>query len=167
MKSTLVIYDVNRDDEKLILELEDNFSLFSATPMVRDCVGCFGCWVKTPAKCVIKDRCNMMPKLISHSEEVIIITPILYGGYSKNIKAVLDRSIGYVLPYFRIVKGEMHHQLRYKKSLSLRVFFYGECDAKEKEIAYNLVRANAVNLGADSYSTLFCDNMDSIRKAMQ
>ena len=48
-----------------------------------------------------------------------------YGGYSQSIKAVLDRSIGYLLPYFRLVGGAMHHQMRCDNPFALDVHFYG------------------------------------------
>lgn len=166
MKHSLVIYDVDTKEEDILSELDDNIILFSASPMVKDCIGCFGCWVKTPGECIIKERCSVIPRYMSQSEKVIVISPILYGGYSKNIKAIFDRSIGYVLPYFRIMNGEMHHQLRYENPFALSVYFYGECDDEEKLIASNLVKANAVNLGATDYQVQFFDCVDSIRKAM-
>ncbi len=166
MSKDLIVYDVDTKEEDVLSVFGDGYTLFSATPIVKDCVGCFGCWVRSPGECVIKDRCSVIPGLISKSDELIIISPIVYGGYSVKIKAVLDRSIGYVLPYFRMIDGEMHHQLRYDNhQFKLTVYFYGECDEEEKEIASNLVKANAVNLGAANYEILFFDRYDSIRKA--
>lgn len=166
MKRCLVIYDVDRNEENLLSVFGENYTLFSASPVVKNCVGCFGCWVRTPGECVIKERCSVIPRYMSESNEVIIISPILYGGYSRRIKAVLDRSIGYVLPYFQTVNGEMHHQMRYNNPFKLTVYFYGECDEEEKEIACKLVKANEINLGAGDHRVLFFDNWDSIRKAL-
>ena len=41
----------------------------------------------------------------------------------------------------------MHHKRRYKNTVDLRVFFYGEnITAKEQQIARDLVEANAINM---------------------
>lgn len=160
----LFIYEADEHNEDIFLGMSDGNFWFSALPPVKSCIGCFGCWIKTPGRCVLKDRCSVIPGYVARSSEVIIITPIVYGGYSPNIKAVLDRSIGYVLPYFRIVDSEMHHKIRYQNPFKLSVYFYGACDQEEKEIAGRLVKANAVNLGAGSYDIRFYDTIDSIRK---
>lgn len=162
MKKRLIIYDIADMDEKEFLKANQDDFLFSAAPTVKHCIGCFGCWVKTPGKCVIKDRCDVIPSYMAQSDEVIIISPIMYGGYSQNIKAVMDRSIGYLLPYFRIVNGEMHHQMRHKKSILFRVHFYGKCDKNERDIAERLVKANAINFGVSSHSVDFHESIDSI-----
>lgn len=160
----LLIYDIDEKSENIFSSVNSNDFLFSASPPVKSCIGCFGCWIKTPGECVQKDRCNVIPDYISKSSEVIVITPMFYGGYSPNIKAVFDRSIGYILPYFRIVNGEMHHQMRYEHSFKFSVYFYGKCDNDEKNIAKRLVKENAVNFGVDSYEVHFYDSVDLIGK---
>lgn len=150
----LIIYDTKLPDR---FHPQEGDCLFCADSSVHHCMGCFGCWVKTPGQCVIKDSASDLPRLITESREVSIISPILYGGFSKNIKSALDRSIGYILPYFRIIDGEMHHQLRASYSFKLTVCFYGLCGEKEKELAKKLVKANAVNFGAQSQEVFFFD----------
>ena len=159
MSERLIIYDAG--DAKLNGRKGD--VLLCACPMVKPCRGCFSCWLKTPGKCIIKDRCPDMAPLIAKCDELIIISPVLYGGYSENIKAIVDRSIPYVLPYFRIVSGEMHHKMRYKNNYKLTVCFYGECDDEEKQIAKSLVRANVMNLGAKTYEVKFFDGLEKLR----
>lgn len=162
MSKRLIIYDIANFDEKRFLKEHSDDLLFSASPMVKHCIGCFGCWVKTPGKCVIKDRCGVMPSYMAQSEEIMIISPMLYGGYSQNIKAIMDRSIGYVLPFFQIVNGEMNHRMRYQNPFRLRVHFYGSCNQAERETAKQLVGANAVNLGAGSHSVDFYASFEPI-----
>lgn len=140
--------------------------LFSASPQVRHCIGCFGCWIKTPGRCVIQNRCTALPSYLAQSNQVDIISPIVYGGYSPKVKAVLDRSIGYLLPYFRIVSHEMHHQMRHQNPFALNVCFYGKCSHGEKRIAERLVKANAINLGAGSNSTNFYKSVDEIAEVL-
>ena len=62
------------------------------------CQGCFGCWTKHPAECFMKDKLRQVCRIIGQSDEVVIITKNLYGGYSAAVKNVLDRSIGTSTP---------------------------------------------------------------------
>ena len=160
--SRLIIYDIPNET----LTAKNNDILFSANPIVKPCMGCFGCWVKTSGRCVINDRCSDIPSHIAKCDEMILISPVLFGGYSESIKAVIDRSIPYVLPYFRIVGGEMHHKMRYKHSFKLTVCFYGECDSEERQIAERLVRANAMNFGAKSCEVRFFDGIEELRSEL-
>lgn len=157
--SRLIIYDIQNETPKA----ENGDILFFANPIVKPCMGCFGCWTKTPGRCVINDRCRDIPSYIAKCDELILISPILFGGYSENIKAVIDRFIPYVLPYFRIVDGKMHHKMRYKHSFDLTVLFYGKCDSEEKQIAESLVNANAVNFGAKNCKVKFFDNVEELK----
>lgn len=160
--SRLIIYDIPNE----ILSTKKDDILFSANPIVKPCMGCFGCWIKTPGRCVISDRCSDIPLFISKCDEMILISPIIFGCYSESIKAVIDRSIPYILPYLRIVGGEMHHKMRYKHSFKLTVLFYGKCDMEERQIAESLVRANSVNFGAKSYEVRFFDGIEKLRSAI-
>lgn len=160
--SRLIIYDIPNET----LTAKNYDVLFSANPIVKPCMGCFGCWIKTPGRCVISDRCSDIPSYIAKCDEMIIISPVLFGGYSESIKAVIDRSIPYVLPYFRIVGGEMHHKIRYKHSFKLTVLFYGKCDLEERQIAESLVHANSMNFGAKNYEVKFFDGIEELRNAI-
>lgn len=160
--SRLIIYDIQNET----LTAKNDDIMFCANPIVKACMGCFGCWVKTPGRCVISDRCSDIPSYMAKCDEMILISPILFGSYSESIKAVIDRSIPYVLPYFRIVGGEMHHKMRYKHSFKLKLLFYGECDVEERQIAESLVRANSVNFGAKNCEVKFFDVIEELRSAI-
>ncbi len=156
-----IIYDI--PDVELS---NDRDIFFNADPYVIPCVGCFGCWIKTPGKCVIADRAQITPECLAECDEFVIISPIYCGGYSYKVKAVIDRSIGYLMPYLRIVQGGMHHKMRYKNSFKLTVCFYGECDAEEEEIARAVTAGNAVNFGANNYETLFFETAEEAKEAV-
>ena len=47
--------------EKLIIEILDNQGWQVETFELRNkklatCIGCFGCWIKTPGECILKDE---------------------------------------------------------------------------------------------------------------
>jgi hypothetical protein len=88
---------------------------------------------------------------------------MVFGGFSPPVKAVLDRSIGHILPFFHVINNETHHASRSKNKFSLRYIFYGadmaDCD---KETAVKLTAANALNLSAEKHSVEFYQSVDLI-----
>ena len=81
--------------------------------------------------------------------------------YSPFIKNILDRSIPYLLPFFKIKNKEMHHTVRYKKKFYFDVYFYGEnISDEEKKIAKNIVKANCINLNVVNFNISFLENFN-------
>jgi len=168
MRKKLILHNLAREDAESLLPPESpEYSVFAATPSLHHCVGCFGCWLKTPGKCVIKDRGSDFGALMPLHDEIIVISRMVFGGLSPDVKAVLDRSIGFILPFFRIVNGEMHHTRRYEKSPDLRYILYGpDINDREKETAQKLVACNALNFGAENYSVSFHSTIQEIKEAL-
>ncbi len=169
MNRRLIIYDAgqNKDFKNTIKTHRKKGEVwFSVSPTVKFCVGCFNCWTKTPGKCIISDRCQYLPAYVALCSEVVIISPVLYGCYSPEVKAVIDRMIPYILPYFRIVNGNMHHKPRYENSFKLSVYFYGCNDDREKLTAKKLVEANMLNFNAKSAEVKFYNNISEIEKVL-
>jgi len=116
---------------------------------IEYCTGCFGCWVQTPGECVIKDFEENVVRDMVHSDLIIYLTPIMFGGYSSILKKALDRQIGRVLPYFTKINGEVHHSKRYEKQQSLlSIGLLDKRDAEKEEIFKTLVARNAINMWA-------------------
>jgi multimeric flavodoxin WrbA len=99
---------------------------------LKSCIGCFGCWIKTPGKCVIKDLINDINKEYLISDFVIYLTPVIFGQYSSNIKNVIDRSQPYVLPFFKKINGTTKHPLRYERGPKEIIIAYSD-DITEDE----------------------------------
>lgn len=153
----LLIHDMEKNQfETIFPNLNEDITVISNNNSIRSCIGCFGCWIKTPGECVIQDDFKNMGEMTASCDEVIIISKCYYGSYSPFIKNVLDRSISYVLPFFVIRNGEIHHKSRYKNKIDFKVYFYSEdISEEEKEVAKELVIANGINLNTHSPSTLF------------
>lgn len=79
------------------------------------CIGCFGCWVKTPGECVIKDENRDIAADIIQSDLLIYVSPVVFGSYSSELKRMMDHLIPLVTPFFKRVDGEVHHQPRYNR----------------------------------------------------
>ena len=114
---------------------------------IADCKGCFHCWVKTPGTCIIDDFSRAITKLFANADLVVFITPLVYGGYSSEMKKALDRIIPFISPYFTAIKGETHHKKRYKKSPALIGIGVTDLDNPEQESTFRkLVLRNSINM---------------------
>lgn len=82
---------------------------------IKPCKGCFNCWVKTPGECIIKDDSQEICKIIINSDLVVILTPVVFGGYSGTMKKMIDKIIPLILPFFGKYFSETHHIPRYDK----------------------------------------------------
>ena len=123
----------------------------------RGCCGCFSCWLKTPGVCAQRDGLRYMGRTLGQCDELVVVSRCVFGGYSPVVKKVFDRSIAYVQPFFEMRQGMMHHRRRYANSISMSVFFYGDCGEEEKSTAKRLVQANAVNLFANVREVRFLE----------
>jgi len=176
----VVIHDMNKEEfqkiyEKLKVEViekkikksknwiennEEEVKIISDENKIKNCTGCFCCWVKNPGRCILKDEYENLAELYSKAEKIIIISKCCYGTYSPFVKNVLDRSIPYLLPFFKLKNNEMHHTIRYKKKLFLEVYFYGkDLTELEKNIAEKTVKANCINLNVKKFNVSFLGNI--------
>jgi len=91
--------------EIIVDVLEDNGcdidSLILHEIEIASCLGCFGCWVKTPGICVINDEGRDIAKAVIQSNLIIFLTPVIFGGYSSELKKALDRLILILLLFLR------------------------------------------------------------------
>lgn len=113
------------------------------------CVGCFGCWLKTPGECVFKDISREINKAYIGSDIAVFVSPLKYGCYTTAIRRTLDRMVPNVLPFFKTVNGELHHAPRYKNYPGFVTLGYREnITTEEEETFRNLTHANAINFQA-------------------
>lgn len=141
----LIITDI----KDLALRVKGEHKIISPGEKIKHCIGCFGCWIKTPGECVIKDAFSRTGSDMGKCDELIMISECLYGGFSSFVKKVQDRAISYVRGDFDIVNGEMRHRRRYKNRIKITAYFYGDDITEEEKItAENIVRANAKNFYA-------------------
>ena len=107
-----------------------------------------------------------MGKRLSEVSEFILISKATFGSYSSAVKNVLDRSISYVLPFFEIRNGEMHHGELYFNDMKISAVFYGNMTDVEKKTAENLVKANAVNLNTKLGNVHFVNAMEAVEEVL-
>ena len=133
----------------------------------RPCIGCFGCWLKSPGTCLFNDDpANELCAKEVNCDAVILLSEVTYGGYSADIKAFLDRTISNILPYFEIYRQEMHHKKRYARFPNLFSIGYGDWTEEEKTIFTELNKRNAWNMQCVNYGVVTVkDNRELLEAA--
>ena len=66
------------DKQLNLAPLSDDVAYFNLASMkIANCIGCFGCWVKTPGKCVLRDDAVKVYPIIAKSDNVIYVSKII------------------------------------------------------------------------------------------
>jgi len=119
---------------------------------IANCIGCFGCWVKTPGTCVINDAGRETTRKYIQSDLAVWLTPVTFGGYSSELKKALDRIIPILLPYFQSYHGQIHHKLRYEKYPKLLVIGVQEPGVNYEESFTALAERNSLNFRPPAFA---------------
>jgi multimeric flavodoxin WrbA len=151
--------DIERIYSSIIEELESKGfeieTILLQNVNAAPCQGCFDCWIKTPGECRTDDDGREIAKKMVQSNLIIHFTPITFGGYSSELKKVIDRFIPTILPFFSKREGETHHQYRYENRASIiAIGFLNEPDEEQELTFKELVYRNSLNMGAPIHEAL-------------
>lgn len=80
---------------------------------IGPCAGDFYCWVRNPGVCNTNDDNRLLAAKFMQARLVIMLTPVTFGGFSSQLKRLMDHLIQNVSPHFTTLHGETHHQKRY------------------------------------------------------
>lgn len=122
---------------------------------IGSCIGCFGCWTKTPGKCVIRDDATNVYPLIATCTSLIIVSAIKFGTYDTIMKTMLERTLPTQQAFLRIHKNETHHVQRHVNMKKAIIIAYGCISQKEKDLFTRLVQRNAHNFMYSSFRIIF------------
>lgn len=107
--------EINRLTAALRAEDHEVTQVQLRTLNIKDCIGCYNCWLKTPGRCVIQDDMESVLRAYVQSDKVILATPVLIGFVSPLIKRISDRSLPLIHPYLKLEGDRMRHVSRYEK----------------------------------------------------
>ena len=147
-------------DRPLSLDLGDRADVVSfdlSHMKIAPCVGCFGCWTKTPGKCVIRDDAVKVYPVLAGSDTALYVSRVRYGGYDLVMKTMLERAIPVQQAFIRLLDGETHHVQRAVVPKKATILAYGARDREEEELFRRLVARNAKNMSFQSYEIRFTD----------
>ena len=145
-------------DRPLSLDLGEKRGLvcFDLSQMkIAPCVGCFGCWTKTPGRCVIRDDAVKIYPRLAESDTVLYVSRVRYGGYDAPVKTMLERAIPVQQAFIRLLDGETHHVQRSVVPKRAVIVAYGARDREEENLFRRLVDRNAKNMSFQSYEIRF------------
>jgi multimeric flavodoxin WrbA len=101
---------------------------------LRYCIGCFGCWVKTPGECVAQDGSQYVCRAAITSDFTLWAAPLHMGFPSAPLKMAIDKMIPLVHPYIILDQGEAHHLRRYQRYPRLGLLLEPELDTDETDL---------------------------------
>ncbi|MCI5140201.1 MAG: flavodoxin family protein [Candidatus Electrothrix sp. ATG1] len=129
---------------------------------LNPCIGCFHCFIKTPGRCLHSDAGADILQAILHCDEVFFFTPVVFGGYSSELKKMVDRFLPLALPFFHKVHGETHHPPRYTAfPRFVGIGVQSRPQKKQADCFKILVGRNAVNFYPSSYAAEVVDSTAS------
>ena len=131
------------------------------------CVGCFGCWIKTPGRCVIRDDAPAVYPLIARSTRLLVVSRLLLGCYDLPMKRLMERSLPNQQAFIRLHHGETHHVQRAVLPKRLTVVAYGAQDQQEKEIFSRWLERNGRNTMADDPHIYFAETPEEAEAMAQ
>jgi len=85
------------------------------TKTVKNCIGCYTCWTKTPGRCIHRDDMadELFPKFLD-ADIAVLATPLYHFTMNAAMKAFIERTLPVLEPYLRHKGQTTHHPLRGK-----------------------------------------------------
>ncbi len=113
------------------------------------CAGDFYCWIRSPGVCNTDDDNRIIAEQVMQSDLVILLTPVTFGGFSSQLKRIMDHLIQNISPFFTTINGEIHHQKRYERYPNLLVIgWMAEPNAQAESIFRHLTHRMSINMNA-------------------
>ncbi|HAP42479.1 MAG: hypothetical protein A2087_02815 [Spirochaetes bacterium GWD1_61_31] len=156
--STILIYDSGDSGAGRVRQLLERAAGAASEPLtvldaselkLKACIGCFGCWIKSPGICVLKDDGgpDYLRRLVA-ADRVVFASAVRWGSYGSGVKYCADRMLPLLHPYFRRVYGRMHHRLRYGRYPRSLAVGFGAANAAEADCFRDYTGAQRDNLAS-------------------
>lgn len=82
---------------------------------LKDCIGCYNCWLKTPGICIWKDDMSNLFSDLLKTDVVVIASPVKMSFISAHAKRFIDRQLPLIHPYLKMNGDRMGHLRRYTR----------------------------------------------------
>lgn len=134
---------------------------------IRSCTGCFRCWTTTPGICtgVKDDDAEEITKKVIKCDLLVFLTPLTFGGYSSELKKMIERFLGLLQPGTTVINGETHHLKRYEKYPSiLAIAITEKIDDAEAQIFKTLGYRHSLNFFPPKHRAGVFQTDDDLKK---
>lgn len=74
---------------------------------IKPCYACGGCTYKTYGKCIVRDDMDQIVPLLMKGDIIFYTSPIVWGGFSYNIKKVIDKMALTGSRFYKVKNGEL------------------------------------------------------------
>jgi NAD(P)H-dependent FMN reductase len=83
---------------------------------IKNCIGCYTCWTKTPGTCIHKDEMtsDLFPKWLE-ADLCIYATPLYNYAVTAALKTFMERTLPSCMPFFETHAGRMFHPARLRR----------------------------------------------------
>lgn len=130
---------------------------------LRPCLGCFGCWDKTPGRCCIRDDMAGVLESLLWAEVTVWSFPLYYYSVPGPLKTLIDRQLPLCLPFMSAGAAGGGHPERYDRS-GQRTVVISTCGFYTAEGNYDGVKSLFDHLcGEGNYTPLFCGQGELFR----
>lgn len=90
-------------------------TIYLSDKKINKCKGCFGCWTKTPGKCLFQN--DDMPEIlqkIENTDIVVFATPLYHFNMSSDMKIMMEKTLPLLEPFLIKDKELTKHPKRNK-----------------------------------------------------
>ena len=162
----ILVHDLSEQDFSQLGITKNDYKVINANAASAPCVGCFNCWFVTPGMCKIND--HIQNTEMGNSEETILISQNCYGGYSEQVKKILDRSVPASTPFFTYRSWKIRHVKRYRMNRKqLTVILYGNFLETEAKAAELMVEGNRGNMGFKKVTLYMVNHINEIGRVLK
>jgi multimeric flavodoxin WrbA len=138
----------------------DSYKYFKLSNMnVLPCISCGACTFKTPGKCILDDDTDTLMRSLAPSEGIILLTPIVFGGYSSQLKKAVDKFSLLGLPLFLVKDGHLLHPMRYGSKTLIGIGISDKNIKGETDNFKLLIERNALNMQCSYYKALTIESL--------
>ncbi len=74
---------------------------------IAPCYGCEGCTYKTYGTCVVRDDMDEILPEIMGADVLVFCSPLVWGGFSYDVKKIIDKLALVGDRFYRVRKGEL------------------------------------------------------------
>jgi multimeric flavodoxin WrbA len=136
---------------------------------IQHCLGCWGCWVRTPGECVIEDDSADVARAVINADFALFASPLSMGFLSATLKRTMDKLIPLVHPYLAEDQGEVHHLARYEAYplAGLLLAKGDDTDDQDVQIVSDIFSRTMLNFKSQrAFTKLIDDPVDAVADAI-